>query len=94
MEFYDNQDLDFNDFKAVLSCWRGEPDWCYLQQGFPVLIQPKVKAKAELRMLRLEENGQMLVDTASKKLKIRVDEYAVESQETGKHVFEKLFSVL
>ena len=87
MDFYLKHNLDYTKFKVVLSCWRGETNWRFLQEGYPALIKPKNKSKTQLQIFHQEkiEKGIILVDSGSKNLKIRIDEYETDWLEKGNY---------
>lgn len=85
MDFYHKHNLDYNKFRMVLSCWRGDSAWRFLQEGYPALIKPKLKSKTELRILHRGEllSNPILVDSGTKKLRIRVDQYESDWLDKG-----------
>jgi len=86
MDFYLKHNLDYKNFKVVLSCWRGESNWRFLQVGYPALVKPKLKSKTELRIFEPEEilSNNPSLNMKRKKLRIRIDQYESDWMDKGK----------
>ena len=85
MNFYKKHSLDYKNFRAILSSWRGEEEWQYIQQGYPVLVVSKQKGKKELHIFKKNEESfqDNLIDNGSEKLKIQIDEYSFDLEDKG-----------
>ena len=94
MDFYIKHNLDYKNFKVVLSCWRGESSWRFLQVGFPCLVKPKNKSKTELRILDENEltSSQLSLNLSRNKLRIRIDQYEWDWLDKGISNKEGLYS--